>query len=397
MTQEPKRLDLSLSRSRQPLTLALLTGLTIALFLAVGGLSKLYHAQQQSLAQRWAARGSTDLQAGNYKTAITEFRTALLYDRDNDDYQLSLAEALLGLGQSDAAYAYLINLWERQPENGVVNLELARIAVIKNETDRAQRFYHNAIYATWPGNQDPDNLEAERRKARLELIDYLLRIKARTQAESEMIALEANVGENAAEQAQLGQLFLRVGDFNRALSAFHASLKLARDNAAAEAGAGKAAFELGQYAEAEHYLEEAAEATPEDTASAALLRTTQAVMRLDPYRPEITESERDRIVMDAFTAAGNRLKDCSTTGGAAAPPAKNSAPAPQSSTGQSLSAQWSALQPQVTESGLRRNPDLLNTTMNLALEIERKTNGACGTVTSDDQALLLIAEQHQEN
>jgi tetratricopeptide (TPR) repeat protein len=392
MTQEPKRLDLSLIRTREPLTLALLTGLTIVLFLAVGGLSRLYHAQQQMLAQRWAARGAGDLGADRYPPAVTEFRTALLYDRDNDGYQLGLAQALLGLNRTDQAYAYLINLWERQPENGVVNLELARIAVERKDTERALRFYHNALYATWPGNQ-----ETERRNARLELIDYLLRIQARTQAEAELIASEANVGDDAAQQEQMGELFLRVGDDNRALTAFRASLKLNKRNAAAEAGAGNAAFALGAYAEAQRYLEQAVEAAPDDTASAALLRVTQAVMRMDPFRPQLPDQERDRIAMDAFAAAGDRLRTCQAGGAAIAAGGKKPAAGSPIASWQQLSGEWSGLRPQVTERGLRENPDLVNTAMNLAFAIERKASGACGAPTQNDQALLLLAGQREEN
>ena len=62
---------------------------------------------------------------------MSELRTALLYSRDNYSYQLNLAEALLGEGRRDEASAYLVNLWEREPENGQVNLELAYIAAQK--------------------------------------------------------------------------------------------------------------------------------------------------------------------------------------------------------------------------------------------------------------------------
>jgi tetratricopeptide (TPR) repeat protein len=391
MSQEPKRLSFSLDLlspylRREPVTLALLTGLTILLFLGVGGFSQLYHAQQHRLAVRWAARGVSDLNGYHYQVAVTEFRTALRYDRDNGAYQLSLAQALLGLNRTDEAYAYLINLWERQPENGVVNLELARIAVNKSETERALRFYHNAIYATWPGNQ-----ETERSKARLELIDYLLRTNARTQAEAELIALEANVGEDAAQQAQLGALFLRVGDADRARAAFRASLKLQRQNPAAQAGAGRAAFAMGRYAEAQRYLEEAA---PGDAGSAALLKTTQAVRRMNPFEPQLAARQRGRIVVDAFVAAGERLTACQGSDAAAG---KKPAAGAVGPAWQALEQQWSALKPQVTESGLRANPDLVNTAMNLVFAIERKASGACGAGSEADQALLLLAGQHEEN
>jgi tetratricopeptide (TPR) repeat protein len=392
MLIEPKRLDLSLYISREPVILAVLTGLAAVLFLAVTGLSRLYQAQQESLAVEWSTRGLDDLNAGRYKVAIPEFRIALEYARDDDDYQLSLAEALLGLNRTDEAYAYLINLWDRQPENGVVNLELARIAVEKKQTEQALRFYHNALYATWPGNQ-----ETERRKARLELIDYLLRINARTQAESELIALEANVGEDEAQQAQLGELFLRVQDNGRALAAFRESLKLERQNPAADAGAGVAAFNLGMYPVAGRYLQEAVDAAPGDAASEALLKTTESVLRLDPYRPQISAAEMDRTALDAFAVAGDRLKSCGVPDDAKAPVEQEPADGSSKTAIEGLAEQWTKLKPQMTVPGLRQNPDLVNAAMNLAFQVESQKSTGCGTVTEDDKALALIANLHEEN
>jgi tetratricopeptide (TPR) repeat protein len=295
----------------------------------------------------------------------------------------------LGLKQTDEAYAYLINLWERQPENAFVNLELARIAVQRKQTDRALRFYHNAIYATWPGNE-----EAERQKTRLELINYLLQINARTQAESELIAIEANVGEDAAQQTQLGDLFLRVQDYGRALSAFRASLKLQRNNSAADAGAGIAAFEIGQYPAAERYLRAAG---PGNTAGIPLLKTTEFILQLDPFQPQISDAERGRIVMKAFHAAGDRLKACPLLERTGAPSSAKPAAGAANPAQQSLGQRWEKLKPKMTARGLRQDPDRVNAAMNLTFQIERQTAGACGPGGEADKALLLIANLHEEN
>jgi tetratricopeptide (TPR) repeat protein len=391
MANEPKRLDLSPYLAREPVILAVLTGLAIVSFLAVTGLSRLYRGQQEALAERWSARGVDDLNARRFSIAITEFRTALLYDRDNRAYQLSLAQALMGLDRTDEAEAYLVNLWARQPENGVVNLELARIAAQKNQTERALRFYHNAIYAIWSGNQ-----ETERRKTRLELINYLLQINSRTQAESELIALETDIGDDATQQTRLGGLFLHVQDYNRALAAFRAALKLDRNNAQANAGAGVAAFEMGQYAAAQRYLREAIAASSADTASAALLKTTDSVLQMDPFRPQISDAERNQIAISAFNTAGDRLRACSPPAGAGTPFAAKAATV-STAAGGDLTQQWQKLKPQMTERGLRQNPDLLNTAMNLSFQIESRAAGSCGPGSPADKALLLIANLHEEN
>lgn len=274
----------------------------------------------------------------------------------------------------------------------MVNLELARIAVEKKQTESALRFYHNAIYATWPGNR-----ETERRRAWLELIDYLFRINARPQAESELIALEANVGEDPAQQTHLGELFLKVQDNSRALAAFRESQKLQHENPEADAGAGVAAFNLGMYPAAERYLQSAVTAAPGDAASVALLKTAQSVLRLDPYRGRISVAERDRTVVEAFAAAGDRLKSCGVLDDSTAPAQEKSVSGMPKTTAAGLAEQWTKLDPQITDRGLRRDPDLVNTAMNLAFQIESQTIAGCGEPQEADKALRLIANLHEEN
>jgi len=239
--------------------LIILSALAIVFFLSVTGLSRVYHAQRDALGNRWFTRGVGDLNAGKYDAAVMEFRAALLYSRDDYNYQLNLAEALIGLRRTGEASAYLLNLWDRQPENGLVNVELARIAVQLGRTDDAVRYYHDAVYAAWSPHE-----QEKRRAARLELIELLLRMHENTQAQSELIALAANVGEDSSQQARIGNLFLQANDYEHALTAYRTSLRSYRRNPAALAGAGAAAFELGMYPVALPYLQAAVAGNPDD-------------------------------------------------------------------------------------------------------------------------------------
>ena len=373
--------DLRRYLRREPATLALLLILAVAFFVAVSALSRVYHAQQDALGSRWFTRGAADLKQQRFERAVSEFRTALLYSRDNYSYQLNLAEALIGLKRADEAYAYLINLWEREPENGRVNLELARIAALNKQTDPALRYYHDAIYAIWPGDQ-----ETERREARLELIEFLLNINDKAQAQSELIALAANLDGEAAQHTRAGDLFLQAQDYEHALAEYHLSLKSEPHNPTAFAGAGWAAFELGRYPLAQRYLQAAVAADPTDTQSAARLKTAELVLHMDPFQRRISVSERHRIVIEAFMAAGERLKTCPAAG--AVSPASGQP---------SLSETWETMKRQVTEEGLRRNPDSVESAMELVFTVERKASVACGPPTGTDMALLLIAKLHEGN
>lgn len=378
MTKEHTWLDLQPYLRREPVTLALLTGLAIILFSAVAGLSRLYHQQQDSLAERWSTRGTEDLRAARYGSAVVDFRTALLYARDDYTFQLNLAEALVGEHRPDEAYAYLVNLWQREPENGLVNLELARIQATRGHSESALRYYHNAIYAIWQGNQ-----EAQSQSARLELIRYLLRTGDIAQADSELIALTVNLGGNAGEHTRAGQLFLEAQDNQRALEQFRLALERNRHDVAAMKGAGNAAFQLAQYSDAVRYLRQA-EAAGNKTGDAEL-KISQLVLSMDPFRTRFNAAQRSRIAVNAFAAAGDRLKACSA-------PGPFSIPAGELNT---LTQSWTKLKPQVNERDMRNDPDEVNTIMSLVFNIERETSGMCGATSDTDNALLLIANLHE--
>jgi tetratricopeptide (TPR) repeat protein len=365
---------------QRPVILVGLTVMAIAFFLAVTGLSRAHQAQRQALGTRWFKRGVADLNAKRFDAAVTDFRAALLYSPDEYSYQLNLAEALIGEGHRAQAFAYLMNLRDREPDDGLVSLELARIAVQRGETDDAVRYYHNAVYAVWPPDQ-----EARRRDARLELIELQLRNGANAQAQGELIALAESVGPDPSQQERIGELFLRAGDYLHALGAFSTVLKADEHSAGALAGAGYAAFELRRFPLAQQYLQAAVTANANDTASEERLKTTQLVLDMDPFRRQLAVNERDRIVVQAFQTAGERLNSCKM------PVARSANAAAQPS----LSDEWTRLKPQITEQGLRRNPDLVERAMDLVFRIERNTSVACGTPTGTDLALLLIANMHE--
>jgi tetratricopeptide (TPR) repeat protein len=383
-----KKFDFRRYLRREPVMLAVLTTLAVVFFLAVTELSHIYYAQRQSLGDRWFTRGATELQQGHFDRAMDDFRAALMYSRDDYSYQLNLAEALLGLKRTAEAYSYLINLWEREPENGLVNLELARIAAQEKKNDQALRFYHNAIYATWPGDK-----EVRRRDTRLELIEYLLNINARAQAQAELIALAANLEDDPVQQSVVGDLFLQAGDYEHALAEFRLSLKEQAHNPEALAGAGAAAFELGRYSLAERYLKSAVTDNPNDAGSAARLKTAELVMQMDPFQRQISASQRARIVLQAFAAAGERLQSCGATKDVKATDVESSQP--------NLADDWAKMKPRITESALRRDPDLVEKAMDLVFNIERQTenapNNRCGAPTDTDAALLLIAKLHESS
>jgi tetratricopeptide (TPR) repeat protein len=369
---------LSWYAAREPLVIVVLSLSAIAFFFLVSGLSGLYQRTLSSRARLWSVRGENDLNAGRIAEAIKDFQVALTYSRDNFDYELSLAQTLVTLKRTEEARIYLINLWQRQPENGPVNLQLARIYAGKRDVTQALRYYHNAIYAVWSGDADAQQLAA-----RMELVRFLLDSRAFNQAEAELIAIGRNLPENASLQMEIGDLFMRVPDYERAFVLYRKALKSDHHSPDALARVGRAAFELGQYDVAERYLKSALAERADDAQSAQLLATCKAVHNLDPYS-YWSPIERDRTVLSDFNTAGERLKSCmgASTAGASNPAL------------QSLNVQWMDMEATINKHSLRAHPEWSASAMDLVFNIERETSSFCGPPTGDDRFLLLIAKRH---
>ncbi len=372
--------------TREPVILVVLSLMAAVFFVAVSALSAKFHAQQEALGQKWFGRATGERAAGHLDRAISEFQAAELYSRDNFRYQLNLAQTLAAQGSTDQAYSYLLNLRERQPDDGTVNLELARVLAKKGDTSQAIRYYHNALYAVWANEP-----EEHRRAVRLELIDFLLANNAKTQAQSELIAMAANLPDDANMHIRVGDLFLQAQDDEHALAQFREALRIDRRNPAALAGAGRAAYELSRYPAAKRYLQAAVAAKADDSASGELLKTVTLVLDMDPYRRPISTSQKTRAVIAAFTTAGERLKTCHPaafagtrgTSGAVAEP--------------SLDTRWKEMKPRVNQLRLRRNPDLADEAMDLVFTIEQETSTTCGAPAGKDLALLLVSKLHEGN
>ena len=369
---------------RTPAVLAALTAIAVVAFILVSRLVSRYHANERRVAWHVFEEGQQYSRSGDPGRAIDDFRTALFYDPDNSQYQLDLARALRDSGKPgslDEAASYLSARWQANPDDGVINLALARLAVRRDSITDTLRYYHNAIYGAW--NSDPD---ANRRSARFELIHFLMQHKAYAQAESELINVSQSMPPDPALHLQVADLYTAIADYDRALSAYNQVLKLDPHNAAALAGAGNAAFQMGRYSTAQEYLTHAVQADPNDRPSQHSLETTNLVLSADPFRRRITDAERDRRLLAAFDTAGKRLQTC-----AASSNIDLKTPASPPNPLQTLQSSWDALHPRLRNLRASLDTDLPDNIMDLVAQIERQTTQQCGPPTGLDLALLLIS------
>ena len=354
----------------------------VVLFVITSFATKIYHSKQRALAEEWYDRGEVDLKASQARKAIGDFDRALFYSRDNRLYRMRLAQALLAANQVEEAGPYLLNLWQHEPGNGTVNLELAHLAARKGDAAEANRYFHNAIYGVW--EKDPQN---QRRQVRLELCEFLLSRGERQAARAALIELAADLPKDAGLYAHVGTLFLKAEDYSQALDTLRQALNLDPKQQAALRGAGEASFRMANYRDARRYLDRAVRLNPQDTAAAQRLEMTNLILSIDPLERGLSAQERARRVVLAYQQVVERLRECGQKRGEAL---AGEQPLMEL---QTIYARAMQIRPKVRERVLQRNSDLLMSTMELVFEIEELTERDCESATGMDLALLLIARK----
>jgi tetratricopeptide (TPR) repeat protein len=366
------------------LTLAAATG-----FAAVSHLVARFTANQQSRGRKLYAQGLAEAAANRYDEAISSFGAALTCDPTNSQYQLSLARALRDSNDPrrlDEAESYLIALWQRAPQDAAINLALARVAAHRGSIEDATRYYHNAMYGVW--TSDPDG---NRTKARIELIQFLLKRNAPDKAAPELMALATALPPAPAAHLQAAQLFAQAHDYAGELPQYEEVLRLDPKNSAALAGAGQAAYRSGDYATADRYLQEAVNTNGQDADSRELLETTDLVLRNDPFVSHISDAERNRRITAAFAQAEKRLTDCAQQTGVDLKAAATSTASPLVP----LQSLWAEAKPDLARLRSPAETDLPDALMDVVFQVERQTAVTCGRPQGVDLALLLISQKRE--
>ncbi len=374
-----------------PVILLILTFGAVVGFAAVGHLVTRYTLNQQARGRSLYQQGLAEASAGNYDDAIEAFRAALTCDPSNSQYQLSLARALRDSNDPaylDEAESYLVALWQRTPQDAAVNLALARVAAHRGSIDDATRYYHNAMYGVW--NSDSDE---NRNRARVELIEYLLKKNARAQADSELIALAASLPRDSTRHLQAAELFIQAQDYSGALGQYEYVLRFDPVNAKALAGAGEAAYRSANYTLAQRFLRNTVSANPQDETSRQLLTTTDLVLHADPFHSHISDAERNRRIAADFAQAESRLKECAEKTNVNLNPTEPAAPL--SSPLFSLQQHWSSVKPDLQHLESPAETDLPDAVMDVVFQIEQQTAETCGQPQGLDLALLLISEKRE--
>ncbi len=273
-----------------------------------------YSQHQSDAAVRWKRRGESDLAAGNPKRAVFDLRAALGFAPDDRTTQIELAGALAQAGLLQEATAYFNTLWEKEPGNGNINLQLARLAARQQQTSLALERYHGAIYGVWEGDGT-----VRRRQVRLELVHFLIQQGRFSDARDELLIAAGNDSTTPALLEVAGLLEAA----HAPTDALHLYRQVADRHPAdlqAFQDAGDMAFLLGRYRLAKSYLEKAltASSTQHPLVDRPLaeknLQIANTVLAAYPS-PELPQRERLRRVVLAHEAARQRFNSCSAASG----------------------------------------------------------------------------------
>lgn len=358
-----------------------------------------YSQHQQDAAARWKRRGEEALVKGNANAAVFDLRAALGYARVDRATEMELASALALAGRLQEATAYFNTLWDKEPGNGNINLQLARLAARQQQTASAIEHYHAAIYGVWEGDGS-----IRRRQVRLELVRYLISQGRYGEARDELLIAAGN-DTTTRSLLEVAGLLAQAHAPNDALHLYREVASRRPIVTEAVEGAGQMAFAMGHYRTAKLYLERAvtvagsgAQPLVNRPLTEQNLRIATAVLAAYPS-PQLPERERLRRVIRAYETARARFASCSTqpqsgqqSSGAGSSNGVGAKPTTAIAADMAaLAAHWQQEPPRLRIVDLEKNPDREAAAMQLVYDTEQITARACGPPTGADAILLHIA------
>ena len=364
----------------------LLLAVTGVLFAVTLFLFRSFSTHRADIATQAGEDGRKALLENRPHDAIANLRTALSYSPNSRDYELLLAQALGRDGHLEEAVNYFLNLWESQPGDGFINLQLARLERQRNDKQAAINYYRASIFGSWNGNG-----VVRRRDVRLELANYFIDQKEFALAQTELLIASSNAPSIPGFNLDLGDTLLRANDQTDAMKEYQKAIAEDPHHAIAYEKAGRLAYRMGDYVHARDSLEKALResagavnnaAEPEgDTAT--LLRNSERILTL---QPDVATSRSERVarILADRAIARKRFDTC-------AKQLSSLDAVPVSM--QTLTVRWNTSTPNATRSALMRDDSNGDLVRSLIKDTEMTTAQLCGPPQGDDSLLLLLAQQ----
>ena len=354
--------------------------ITVILALLTYFLFGSFSRHRDVLSRRWRADGERALKSGHPKIAVDDLRSSLEYAPGHRDIEIELAMALAASGRDLEATAYFNSLLEAQPGNGLIHLQLARLAAKQGNASLAEEHYQRALDGTWQGDG-----YLRRLAVRMELAGYLISRKNYDQAITELRTASGNAPNVSETQIEIARLMEQAHDPADALEIYRTQMRQKDAPLEALEGGGRAAFALGRIAVARDALVRAVEHSGfarqgEATRNTVrqMLENSVRILQIYPD-PYLNVQARGTRILNNQKIARTRLGWCFANTNAAGELAD-------------LQTQWQQIPARLTVRALEQDPQLEQTTMSLVYNTEEQTAQLCGAPTGDDALLLKIAQ-----
>lgn len=355
---------------------------TLVLYAVTSALFHSFTSRRRQTAEQYAEAGRRALAQHRADEAVADFRVALENEPGTDEDRELLADALAASHHEEEATSYYLALRETRPADGRINLQLARLYRRKGDSTQAVEFYRSAALGNW----DDDGVE-QRRKAQLELCDYLLERGDGPEARVEILAAAANTPETEVSDLAFGDMLLRADDVPGALLFYQKAAHLGPHSFQSLAKYGRLLFQTGAYADAARTLHEAEKhgdrATPGEAAVVRSMAADADRLQELALSPDLPAATLDQHLLTAGGIAKRRAEACAAAGGSGTP----------ASTAASLQQRWHAA-PALTAGHIRAlaAPEKEALTQ-LIFETEIETARTCSAPTGDDALLLMLARR----
>jgi tetratricopeptide (TPR) repeat protein len=286
-------------------------GVVVALVLALvatvtASLTSFYKHARASRAAAEYARGQELASAGKLDEALAHLRESLALERGRREYQLGLATLLLSAGRIDEADAYLRGVLRADPVSGRANVLGAQVARARGDARTAQEFYLRAVHGVWPAER-----VADRRRARIEFVQFLLDRGERERAAAELVEMRSMLPPDAPVlRLTIARLFVAAGDRAAAARDLRELTDTHPDDADAWALLSEVEFASGRYVSARSAGLRALGLRPNDAETTSRVALAAEALALDPTLKRLSLSERDRRSRRLLKLAVDALDRC---------------------------------------------------------------------------------------
>lgn len=301
--------------------------------------------------------------------------------------RLLLAEALAQANHPEQARGYFLGLLDEQPADGFLNLQLARLARQKNDTQAAIDYYRAAGVGNWSG----DSI-SQRFHVQLELAEYLTGLGQLPSAQAELLIAAADAPADATVETALGEAFERANDPMDALHLYQKAIKLDPRAPSALYKAGRVSYQMGDYETAARLLSLAHRTDVKTNLSDQDLKELERLLDDSRRIQELALSSdlpsRDRIehILRAMPIARARFESCSQR--------FNGGQLPNGL--QALESGWSIADKVGAQRSLVDDNTQQDNLVRLIFQTERVTAPLCGAPSGDDALLLQLANSSSE-